>query len=68
MSFEAQAQEFFEFSEHSVLSNLYWGIESIEAAAGAKDKVWRLGNSERMLQVPASLDENGVTLGMDHSF
>ncbi|XP_073028336.1 putative E3 ubiquitin-protein ligase LIN [Primulina eburnea] len=63
-----RAQEFFEFSEHSVLSNLYWGIESIEAAAGAKDKAWRLENSERMLQVPASLDENGVTLGMENSF
>ncbi|XP_073119281.1 putative E3 ubiquitin-protein ligase LIN-1 [Henckelia pumila] len=62
-----QAQEFLEFSEHSVLSNLYWGIESIEVAAWAKDKAWRLENSERMLQVPASLDENGVTLGMDNT-
>ncbi|KZV42141.1 hypothetical protein F511_28817 [Dorcoceras hygrometricum] len=63
-----QAQEFFEFSEHSVLSNLYWGIESVEAAAAARDEAWRLENSERMLQVPASLDENGVTLGIENSF
>ncbi|KAK4405553.1 hypothetical protein Sango_0561800 [Sesamum angolense] len=66
-----QSQEFFEFSEHSVMSNLYWGIENTESAAQAKcteDRAMRLESSEKMLQVPASLDENGVTLGIPNSF
>ncbi|KAK1387571.1 putative E3 ubiquitin-protein ligase LIN-1 [Heracleum sosnowskyi] len=58
-------QEFFEFSEQSIISNLYWGIESIEAAIQAKnnaeEKVARLQNAEKMLQVPALLSEHGVT-------
>ena len=59
-----QKQEFFEFSEQSVLSNLYWGIDSIEAAIQAQkpeERSFRLMNSEQMLQVPAMLDEEGVT-------
>ncbi|KAL5140973.1 putative E3 ubiquitin-protein ligase LIN-1 [Glycine soja] len=59
-----QKQEFFEFSEQSVLSNLYWGIDSIEAAIQAKqpeERTFRLRNSEQMLQVPAMLDEEEVT-------
>ncbi|ESW10915.1 hypothetical protein PHAVU_009G249000 [Phaseolus vulgaris] len=59
-----QKQEFFEFSEQSVLSNLYWGIDSIEAAIQAQqpeDRSFRLMNSEQMLQVPAMLDEEEVT-------
>ncbi|KAK7289927.1 hypothetical protein RIF29_03967 [Crotalaria pallida] len=59
-----QKQEFFEFSEQSVLSNLYWGIDSIEAAIQAQqpeEKSFRLMNSEQMLQVPAMLDEEEVT-------
>ncbi|KAK4425868.1 putative E3 ubiquitin-protein ligase LIN [Sesamum alatum] len=66
-----QSQEFFEFSEHSVLSNLYWGIDNTESAARAtctEDRAMRLESSEKMLQVPASLDENGVTLGIPNSF
>lgn len=64
-------QKFFEFSEQSVLSNLYWGIESTEAAIRAKspeDRSTRLSNSERMLQVPALLDENGVTAGIQNHY
>ncbi|KAL1211901.1 putative E3 ubiquitin-protein ligase LIN-1 [Cardamine amara subsp. amara] len=56
----------FEFSsEHSALSNLYWGIDSIEASLQpeecSEDKMSRLRNSERMLQMPALLDEQGTT-------
>ncbi|KAJ4722163.1 RING-type E3 ubiquitin transferase [Melia azedarach] len=64
-------QEFFEFSEQSVLSNLYWGIDSIEAAIEAEwpeEKASRLSNSERMLQVPALLDEQEVTAGIPNSY
>ncbi|CAH2054742.1 unnamed protein product [Thlaspi arvense] len=55
----------FEFSsEHSALSNLYWGIESIEASIQpecSEEKMSRLRNSERMLQMPALLEEQGTT-------
>ncbi|XP_015573372.2 putative E3 ubiquitin-protein ligase LIN-1 [Ricinus communis] len=64
-------QEFFEFSEHSVVSNLYWGIESVEAAVRAKcveEKANRLKSSERMLQAPALLDEHGVTAGIQNHY
>ncbi|KAJ9154514.1 hypothetical protein P3X46_027837 [Hevea brasiliensis] len=64
-------QEFFEFYEHSVLSNLYWGIENIEAAIHAKcteEKTTWLMNSERMLQAPALLDEHGVTAGIQNHY
>ncbi|KAG1371264.1 putative E3 ubiquitin-protein ligase LIN-1 [Cocos nucifera] len=52
----------FEFSEHSVLSNLYWGIENIELAIQSncqEESNSRLANSEKMLQVPALLEEDG---------
>lgn len=64
--FSAQKEEFFEFSEQSVISNLYWGIDSIEAAIRAKcpeQKASLLKKAEQMLQVPALLDEHGVTAG-----
>ncbi|XP_021904913.1 putative E3 ubiquitin-protein ligase LIN-1 isoform X3 [Carica papaya] len=66
-----EKQEFFEFSEHSVISNLYWGIDSIENAIRAKfseERTCRLQNSERMLQVPALLDEHGVTAGIPNHY
>ncbi|KAK3189543.1 hypothetical protein Dsin_029104 [Dipteronia sinensis] len=66
-----QKQEFFEFSEQSVLSNLYWGIDNIEAAIQAKcpeEKTTKLKNSERMLQVPALLDELEMTAGVPNRF
>lgn len=53
--------------EHSVLSNLYWGLHTIEAANKAKwpeEKISRLHASEKMLQIPAALDEHGVTAGI----
>lgn len=62
---------YLEFSEQSILSNLYWGIESIEAALQAKwsqERTSRLQNSEIMLQVPASLDEHGETAGIPNSY
>ncbi|CAA0817506.1 Transducin/WD40 repeat-like superfamily protein [Striga hermonthica] len=66
-----QPQEFFEFSEHSVLSNLYWGIENAESAylaRNADEKMIKLDSSEKMLQIPASLDENGVTMGISNGY
>ncbi|XP_048136310.1 putative E3 ubiquitin-protein ligase LIN-1 isoform X2 [Rhodamnia argentea] len=62
-----QKHEFFELSEHSVLSNLYWGIDNIEAAIWAEwpgERESRLRSSEGMLQVPALLDEEGTTSGI----
>ncbi|KAM3358495.1 putative E3 ubiquitin-protein ligase LIN [Capsicum galapagoense] len=62
---------YLEFSEQSILSNLYWGIESIEASLQAKwsqERTSRLQNSENMLQVPASLDEHGETAGIPNSY
>ncbi|KAJ1407660.1 WD40/YVTN repeat-like-containing domain superfamily [Sesbania bispinosa] len=52
------------FNQQSVLSNLYWGIDSIETAIQAQqpeERSFRLTNSEQMLQVPAMLDEEEVT-------
>ncbi|KAK7329451.1 hypothetical protein VNO77_23620 [Canavalia gladiata] len=66
-----QKQEFFEFSEQSVLSNLYWGIDSIEAAIQAQqpeERSFRLMNSEQMLQVPAMLDEEEVTATISNRY
>ncbi|KAB2067802.1 hypothetical protein ES319_A09G253000v1 [Gossypium barbadense] len=66
-----QQQEFFEFSEQAVLSNLYWGINGIEVALRAcseEDKGCQLKNSEKMLQVPALLDEQGTTSGMPNEY
>ncbi|XVF62574.1 hypothetical protein PTKIN_Ptkin09bG0019300 [Pterospermum kingtungense] len=66
-----QKQEFFEFSEQAVLSNLYWGIDGIEAALQAKlaeERASRLKNSEKMLQVPALLEELGTTGGISNEY
>ncbi|KAK7303780.1 hypothetical protein RJT34_14696 [Clitoria ternatea] len=66
-----QKQEFFEFSEQSVLSNLYWGIDSIEAAIQTQqpeERSSRLMNAEQMLQVPAMLDEQEVTATIPNSY
>lgn len=66
-----QKQDFFEFSVQSVISNLFWGIESVEAAIQAKrpeEKASRLKNSEQMLQVPALLDEQGTTGGISNQY
>lgn len=68
---KCQNQEFFEFSEHSVLSNLYWGIECIESAIKAEcpeERTDRLRSCEQMLQVPALLDEHGVTAGIQNQY
>ncbi|KAA3456214.1 WD40 domain-containing protein [Gossypium australe] len=66
-----QQQEFFEFSEQAILSNLYWGINGIEVALRAcseEDKGCQLKNSEKMLQVPALLDEQGTTSGIPNEY
>ncbi|XP_065863671.1 putative E3 ubiquitin-protein ligase LIN-1 [Euphorbia lathyris] len=63
--------KFFEFSDHSVISNLYWGIESIEAAIEAKceeEKSAKLRNSEKLLQAPALVDEHGITAGIQNHY
>lgn len=59
-----QTQEFFEFSDRSILSNLYWGIENVKAAIQAKsteDQNSKLKEAEKMLQAPTSLNEQGFT-------
>ncbi|XP_038980484.1 putative E3 ubiquitin-protein ligase LIN-1 isoform X2 [Phoenix dactylifera] len=61
----------FEFSEQSVLSNLYWGIENIELAIQSNCQEERnswLAKSEQMLQVPASLEEDGSTAGIENRY
>ncbi|OWM71234.1 hypothetical protein CDL15_Pgr011361 [Punica granatum] len=64
--------EFFEFSESSVISNLYWGIEGIESVMRAKGRPkesdTRLKDSEQMLQVPALLEEHGTTSGIPNGY
>ncbi|KAK1278766.1 putative E3 ubiquitin-protein ligase LIN-1 [Acorus gramineus] len=62
---------FFEFSEHSVLSNLYWGIENVESAIRSdcpSERASRLESAERMLQIPALLGEEGRTTGIENRF
>ncbi|KAK4786938.1 hypothetical protein SAY86_010771 [Trapa natans] len=63
---------FLELSERSVISNLYWAIEGIESAMAAKgrteDRQSMLQESERMLQVPALLEESGTTSGVPNGF
>lgn len=66
-----QSTECLEFSEHSVLSNLYWGIENIEAAIGSElkeEKLKRLEEVEKMLQAPALLDEKGKTADVANEY
>lgn len=60
-----------EFSEHSVVSNLYWGIEAVDAAIRAKcpeERTSRLQNAEKMLQVPASISEQGTTADIPNDY
>ncbi|WOL00436.1 E3 ubiquitin-protein ligase [Canna indica] len=64
---------FFEFSDHSVLSNLYWGIENVEAAlrptgGSREERARRLAAAEEMLQVPALLEEDGTTAGVENRY
>lgn len=66
-----RSQEFFEFSDHSVLSNLYWGIHNAESASQSEcveERETKLETSEKMLQIPASLDANGATLGIPNTY
>lgn len=60
-----------EFSDYSVVSNLYWGIEAVDAAIRAKcpeERTSRLQNAEKMLQVPASLNEQGITADIPNDY
>ncbi|RZC94122.1 hypothetical protein C5167_016817 [Papaver somniferum] len=64
-------QDYFEFSEHSVLSNLYWGILNLESAIQSEnpeESITRLKSTEKMLQVPALLSERGRTAGIRNRF
>ncbi|CAL1397240.1 unnamed protein product [Linum trigynum] len=62
----------FELSEHSVISNLYWGIEAIDSAMQAQEveegRTSGLKKAESMLQVPALLEEDGVTAGIHNQY
>ncbi|XP_076924094.1 putative E3 ubiquitin-protein ligase LIN-1 [Bidens hawaiensis] len=57
----------FDFTEQSVLSNLYWGIQNVEDAVESKC-VKQIKVSETMLQAPASLTEPGATLGISNEY
>lgn len=60
-----------ELSDHSVLSNLYRGIKNLELAIQSKnpdDKAAHLAHSEKMLQVPALLDEDGTMFGIANRY
>ncbi|KAG1338712.1 putative E3 ubiquitin-protein ligase LIN-1 [Cocos nucifera] len=61
----------FEFSQHSVLSNLYWGMENIELAIQSncqEERNSRLTKSEKMLQIPAFIEEDGSTAGIENRY
>ncbi|KAK9059158.1 hypothetical protein SSX86_021777 [Deinandra increscens subsp. villosa] len=55
------------FSEQSVVSSLYWGIQSVEDAIESKCPRF-IQTSEKMLQAPASLNENGTTAGISNAY
>ncbi|WCJ23483.1 Transducin/WD40 repeat-like superfamily protein [Euphorbia peplus] len=58
-----------ELSDHSVISNLYYAIETIETSIyDAEDKSDKLINSEKLLQAPALLDEHSVTAGIQNHY
>lgn len=60
-------EDSFDFSEQSVVSNLYWGIHNAED--GIEMKCGKsVHTSEKMLQAPASLSENGTTAGISNSY
>ncbi|KAI3804404.1 hypothetical protein L1987_25912 [Smallanthus sonchifolius] len=60
-------QDSFDFSEQSVLSNLYWGIQNVEDAIESKCFKY-IQAYEKMLQAPASLNENGSTAGISNAY
>eukprot|EP01018_Ginkgo_biloba_P036434 Gb_40746 [translate_table: standard] len=63
--------EFFDFADQAVLSDLYWGVESLEKAIRSRSveaKNARLDNAERMLQVPAFVDEDATTAGISNTY
>ena len=67
----AQRRGHFEFSEDSILSNLYWGVENVESAIkteSPEERRSRLMSSERMLQIPAMLEEDGNTTGISNKY
>ncbi|CAA6654300.1 unnamed protein product [Spirodela intermedia] len=67
----AKRRGHFVFSEDSVLSNLYWGVENVEAAVktqAPEERRARLVSSERMLQIPAMLEEEGSTAGISNRY
>ncbi|KAJ6824232.1 putative E3 ubiquitin-protein ligase LIN-1 isoform X1 [Iris pallida] len=59
------------FSDHSVLSNLYWAIQGVERALRCEspdEKAAHIVKTEKMLQVPAVLEEDGATLGVANRY
>ncbi|KAL8263686.1 hypothetical protein R6Q59_021816 [Mikania micrantha] len=56
-----------DFNEQSVLSNLYWGIQNVEDAIELKCSK-QIQTSEKMLQAPASLNENAITGGLSNAY
>lgn len=68
----------FPFSDHSILSNLFWGVQNLHSSAATDSRevndadddavLSHLAKAESMLQVPALLDENGTTAGLDNRY
>ncbi|PWA47331.1 transducin/WD40 repeat-like superfamily protein [Artemisia annua] len=56
-----------DMSEQTVLGNLYHGIQNVELCIKSKCSQ-HIITCEKMLQAPASLDENGITAGVSNAF
>ncbi|XP_011621981.1 putative E3 ubiquitin-protein ligase LIN-1 isoform X1 [Amborella trichopoda] len=62
---------FFEFSDQAILANLYWGVQALEKALPSKNngvRISKLRNAEKLLQVPALIDEHGTTNGVSNRY
>lgn len=58
-----------EFTDQSVISSLYYGIKSTEAAnqcGSIEEKNSQLVDAEKMLQVPALQEEDGTSTGIEN--
>lgn len=57
----------FDFSEQSIISNFYYGIHNVHDAIASKC-IHKIQESVNMLQVPVSLNENGLTAGVSNGY
>nr|XP_043629685.1 putative E3 ubiquitin-protein ligase LIN isoform X2 [Erigeron canadensis] len=57
------------YDEQSVVSNLYFGMQNVEAAIQSKCCMMeQVQTAQKMLQAPASLNENGITDGISNAY